>query len=408
MAPPARVRGNANPGRVAAVRSLVAVEEGKNAEEALADLVPMDGADRALAWNIVFGVLRNRPALDVAIADFTKRAVWTLDPPVLAVLRAGLYERTFTRTPPHAAVDQAVEVARVARVGHASGLVNAVMRNAVVPQEGAVSLGLPSWLVERWAYRYGERALGAFARAANEPAPTYIVAKEDPAGLSAQFQRSGIVLVAVGEGIFLLPPRSGRIDELPGFVEGRFWVMDRAAAAVADLAGEAAHGATALDCCAAPGGKSFRLAASGYAVSATDLSAERLALVQSGAARLGLTVSTAPHDWTLGPVEGSFDVVLVDAPCTALGLVRRHPEIRWRRKPDDIAAAAIRQGRILENAMRCVRSGGALVYAVCSPEPEEGRQVATRAGWRIEAEFNNALDPEGGDLFYAARLRAPG
>lgn len=408
MANAPRERGKANAGRVAAVRAMLAIEEGQNAEAALANLVPQDAADRALAWNLVFGALRNRPALDVAIATATNRAVWTLDPPVLAVLRIGLYERTFTRTPPHASVDQAVEVARVVQVGHASGLVNAVMRRAEVPQEGAVALGFPSWIVDRWAARYGKPAVGAYARSANEPAVIYIVAKEDPAGLAASFQKAGMPLLPVGAGVFQLPPRVGRIDDLPGFPEGQFWVMDRAAAAVADLAGEVPHDATALDCCAAPGGKSFRLAAAGWNVTSTDVDADRIVRIRQGAERLGLPLTIATHDWLVGPMPGKYDLVLVDAPCTALGLLRRHPEIRWRRKFEDIAGVAAKQVTILQHAAACVRPGGVLVYAVCSPEPEEGMRVAATLGWLVEATFDNALDPDGGDLFYAVRMRAPG
>ena len=408
MGNPPRERGRANAGRVAAVRSLLAIEQGQNAEEALAGFVPQDAADRALAWNLVLGTLRNRPALDVAIATATNRAVWTLDPPVLAVLRIGLYERTFTRTPPHAAVDQAVEVCRVVDVGHASGLVNAVMRRAEVPQEGAVALGLPSWLVDRWATRYGPPAVGAYARSANEPAPIYIVAKQSPAGLASAMQKSGIVLLPVGFGVFQLPPRVGRIDDLPGFSDGLFWVMDRAAVAVADLAGEPPHGATALDCCAAPGGKSFRLAASGWSVTATDVNDDRLVRIRQGTERLGLGLTIATQDWATGSLPGRYDLVLVDAPCTALGLLRRHPEIRWRRKQEDLATAAARQVCILQNAAQCVRPGGTLIYAVCSPEPEEGTRVAATLGWTVEQTFDNALDPDGGDLFFAVRMRAPG
>lgn len=394
-------RGRANPGRVAAVRALIAIEGGTNADEALAQAAPADPADRALAWNLAMGVLRHRPALDEGIRVAARRAVWTLDPPVLAVLRAGAYELAFARTPPHAAVDQAVEAARAVGAGHASGLVNAVLRKVQVPLEGDVALGFPAWLVDRWRAQLGADA-DAFLRACADPADIHLVARDDPAGVAAAFQKAGIVLVPVGEGIFRLPPRSGRVDDLPGYAEGRWWIMDPAAVAVADLVPPVP---AVLDACAAPGGKSLRLAARGMRVVATDLDAERLARVEQNARRVGLTLTTAVHDWSAGARPESFPAVLVDAPCTALGLVRRNPELRWRRTLADIAAAAKKQKVILSNAARCVAPGGALVYAVCSPEPEEGPEVAAALGWPIEAVFTNAGNPTGGDVFWGCRMR---
>ncbi len=393
-----------NPGRLAAARALLAVEEGKNVEEALAELVPRDPADRSLAWNLAFGVLRNRAALDEAIVQAARRAIWTLDPQVATILRMGLYERTFTRTPPHAAVDQGVEATRALGVGHAGGFVNAVLRRGEVPREGDITLGFPQWMITRWRAALGVEKADAWLRACADPAPVHIVVREDAAGVAAAFQRAELPLVPVGEGVFRLPPRAGRIEELPGFREGRWWVMDPAAVAVADLVPQVDR---VLDTCAAPGGKSLRLAARGMAVSATDLKPERLKRVEENAQRVGLTVRRKAHDWVAGPLAERWPAVLVDAPCTALGLIRRHPELRWRRTEADVLAAAIRQKAILANAAKCVEPGGALVYAVCSPEPEEGPQVAATLGWPIEAVYSNAGNAEGADVFWGCRLRAP-
>jgi 16S rRNA (cytosine967-C5)-methyltransferase len=377
------------------VRALLAVEEGQNADEALARLVPADPADRALAWNVALGALRNRAALDAGIVAAARRAVWTLDPPVLAVLRAALYELTFTRTPPHAAVDQAVELTRALHAGHAAGFVNAVLRRARVPTEGDVALGFPEWLVARWRARIGSEALAAWARACAEPAPVHVVVKDDPAGVASAFQKAGVVVTPVAEGVFRLPPRAGRVDALPGFAEGRWWVMDPAAVAVADLVPDVP---VVVDTCAAPGGKSLRLAARGR---------RRLDRLRENTARLGLPVEARVHDWAAGPLAGAWPAVLVDAPCTALGLVRRHPELRWRRVEADIRAAQARQLAILRNAALAVAPGGCLVYAVCSPEPEEGEEVARSLGWACEAVFRNEGNAEGADVFWACRLRRP-
>ncbi len=390
------------PPRAAAAAALLAVDAGENVEEALARLSPHDAADRALVWNTVLGVLRNRAAIDVGIAAAARRAVWTLDAAVLAVLRVGAYELAFSRTPPHAAVNEAVEASRALRVGHASGLVNAVLRRVQVPRTGDVSLGFPEWIVRRWRDRHHD--VDAYLRACNEPASIYIVAKDDPGGVAASFQHAGLVLVPAGPGVFRLPARSGRVDELPGFAEGRWWVMDAAAVAVADLVPDGVQ--TVLDTCAAPGGKSFRLASRGFRVTCTDLEEARLGRVRESAARLGFELDVAVHNWTT-PHPGQFDAVLVDAPCTALGLVRRHPEIRWRRREADIAEAARLQAKILAQAARCVAPGGCIVYAVCSPEPDEGPAVAASLGWPIEAVFDNAANADGSDVFYGCRMRRP-
>ncbi|MEC8425319.1 MAG: RsmB/NOP family class I SAM-dependent RNA methyltransferase, partial [Myxococcota bacterium] len=187
---------------------------------------------------------------------------------------------------------------------------------------------------------------------------------------------------------------------MAGFAEGRWWVMDPAAAAVADLAVGAAAGPAPriLDACAAPGGKSLRMASRGSGVVAVDQSATRLARVKEASIRTGLPVETVQHDWLKGPQPdlGKFDVVLVDAPCTGLGTIRRHPEIKWRRLPTDPAAMALRQRMILGAASQHVVPGGALVYAVCSPMEEEGEPVvASLQGWHVRDRL--ATFPPAGD-----------
>ena len=308
------------------------------------------------------------------------------------------------RTPPHAAVDQAVEVARALDSAHAAGFVNAVLRRAEVPHEGSVALGFPAWLVERWEGRIGREALIAYAAACAEPAPIHVVAREDAAGVAQAFHKAGVVVVPVAEGVFRLPARAGRVDALPGFAEGRWWVMDPAAVAVVDLVPDVP---VVLDTCAAPGGKSLRLAARGMRVQATDLEPGRLDRLQENAARVGLAVDARVHDWSVAPMPGQWPAVLVDAPCTALGLVRRHPELRWRRTEADVRAAHERQKRILRNAATVVAPGGCIVYAVCSPEPEEGVEVAATLGWRVEAIFQNEGNQEGADVFWGCRMRRP-
>lgn len=403
--PPTRAR--VNPGRLGAARALLAVDEGTHAEDALARFAPNDGGDRALAWHLVLGVLRHRNELDFVIAAATRRPIRALDAPVRTVLRLGVFELRHSRTPPHAAVDQAVECVRAVNAGYASGLVNAALRHQSehTPPDDAL-LNHPDWLMKRWRARYGGSA-DVWMRANNEPAVTTIVAKEDAAGLARALQHAGKVALPVAEDVFQV---EGVVDALPGYAEGRFWVMDAAALAVADLV---PAGGTVLDTCAAPGGKSFRLATRGAQVTATDADESRMVRVREGAARLGLTLATAVHDWTTGPlldgtgVPARFDAVLLDAPCTALGLLRRHPDIRWTRRESDPASLGKKQAVMLRNAAACVRPGGALVYAVCTPEPEEGEAVVRTLDWPIEETFSNAPCVLGEDAFYACRMRRP-
>lgn len=370
----------ANPGRVAAVHALIAVEEGQHADQVLAEIAPPPGPDRGLAWNLVLGVLRRQGALDALLEPRLSQGVSGLDPTVRAILRAGLYDAKLTRTPPHAAVHQAVEVARAVGAVRASRLVNAVLRRASGdPISEDPWLDLPPWLARRWK-AWPEWV----ARLQTEPAICIAGQRTLPEGLSAiPVQVAGQPL----EQAWTLDQRSGRLEALPGFETGDWWVMDPAAVAVADLAARhCPEGGRVLDACAAPGGKAFRIHERGRTVVAVDQSARRMATLKDNAARLKMEMQTHVHQWGAGEAKeiGLFDVVLVDAPCTGLGTIRRHPEIRWRCMPSDPAAMGIRQRGILGAAAEHVQPGGALVYAVCSPEKEEGEDViAQLAGWHM-------------------------
>jgi len=371
---------HANPGRVAAVRALVAVEEGGHAEDVLSELAPPPGPDRGLAWHLTLGVLRRQGTLDAALRPFLNRDIDGLDPVVRAVLRAGLVDAHLSRTPPHAAVHQGVEVCKAVGSARASGLVNAVLRRAVAqPLPDDPWLDLPPWLAERW------REWEGWVIRLRDPAPLCIASKASiPDELGATPAALGGTPL---DRAWIVPGGSGRVDELPGFSDGAWWVMDTAAMAVADLVcHHAPEGGSVLDACAAPGGKSFRMCAAGLSVTGVDQSRERIRRLQEGAQRLGMDIPIHVHQWGAGETNdlGEFDAVLVDAPCTGLGTIRRHPEIRWRRTVADAAAMGIRQRAILRAAALHVRPGGALIYAVCSPEPEEGPAVVECLdGWSV-------------------------
>ncbi|MFT4625753.1 MAG: 16S rRNA (cytosine967-C5)-methyltransferase, partial [Myxococcota bacterium] len=332
--------GSPNPGRVAAVQALMAVEDGAFLEDVL-DGAPLRPNDRGLAWFVAHGALRRRASIDAALRPFLRTPLGGLDAGVRATLRAATFERLHGRAQAHAVVHEAVETARVVGVGRASGLVNAVLRRVCASNTLSRDEALehPAWIIERWTERYGVAATDAWCETNNEPPPLTLVGP-DVSAWGPAIESDGRTLTpahAAGQPVqdaVVVQGHRGPIDGLPGFAEGRFWVQDAAAVAVADLASVAPEG-TVLDACAAPGGKAFRLASQGARVTAVDRSETRLERVLASRTRLGLDLTCKRHDWSTGPLPdgATYDVVLVDAPCTALGTLRRHPEVRWRRHP---------------------------------------------------------------------------
>ena len=405
-----------NPGRIAAARTLLAVERGVHAEEALEQHGPPEGKDRGLAWHLVFGVLRRQGQLDSLIVATAKRDLDKLDAEARIALRLGLFEMHFARTAGHAAVHQAVELVGALGAGRAKGFVNAILRRASSPRIDNPLLNHPGWWVDRWRERCGEEALALWCERNDSEAPLAISMREEEQSHVDAFREAGCTVspgIAGGRPLarsYLLSGHKGRVTKLPGFAEGRWWVMDPSAVLAVDLLG-ASPGESVLDACAAPGGKSLRLASSGVKVFAVDASKARLSLLMENFKRMGLPVETRVENWlSLSSAPKTFDHVLIDAPCTGLGTLRRHPEIRWRVLPTDPAAMAIRQLGILAGAAECVRPGGRVLYSVCSPEPEEGRDVVARflsgtAGYVLEEEVLTAPPSDQEDSFYAARIR---
>ncbi len=388
-----------NPGRLAAARALLEVEQGGRVEPRLEQVKGVDGA---LARHLALGVLRHRAQLDALINPHVKGK---LDLTVRNVLRIGAFELVCSRTATHAAVDQAVQLTRRVRKGRASGLVNAVLRK-VQGQELPKVPNHPDWLVKRWTERVGEAAASDWLGRLDEPAPLSVCLKDIDQGWPG-----GVPARVLGEpvpGVYHLQG-AGRVQDLPGFDEGSFWVMDPASAAVADLL-QVQPGMRVLDACAAPGGKTMRLASQGADVTATDRSSRRLNRLRENLERVRLEAEVQTQDWTKPCELGLFEAVLVDAPCTSLGTTRRHPEVRWSRKPTDILAMSLIQEQVLAGAAQQLAPGGALVYAVCSPEPEEGSEqvaafLAAHAGYVLETELLTAPPSGDEDAFYAARLR---
>jgi 16S rRNA (cytosine967-C5)-methyltransferase len=336
---------------------------------ALAALPPRD---RAFARALVMATLRALGPIDAALQARLKKP-----PPdrVVQILRLGAAQLLVLGTPAHAAVSSAVDLAQAHRESRAlKGLVNAVLRGLVrePPKLDDPDLFAPPWLYARWRAAYGvETAREVATLIGAEPAAD--LSLKDPG------QASTIAEALDGEilpGGSVRTGRRGEVSAWPGFAEGLWWVQDAAAAVPARLLG-IKPGQQALDLCAAPGGKTLQLAAAGAQVTAVDRSPARLKRLSENLARTGLSAEVIAADAAEWSDSRSFDAVLLDAPCSATGTFRRHPDVLWAARPSDVASLVSVQSRLLDAAARRVRPGGRLVYCVCSLEPEEGEaQIA--------------------------------
>ena len=352
--------------------------DGKGAHPGLARLAERD---RALVRRILGTVLRRLGSLRQVIAGFLDRGLPADAPRAETALLIGAAQILLLDVPDHAAVDLSVRLAQAdRRAARYAGLMNAVLRR--IARQGqerlaaldAATLDTPSWLLQRWSATYGPETARAIARAnAHEPALDLTV-KHDPAGWAERLR--GRVLPT---GSVRFAPH-GPVPLMPGFAEGAWWVQDAAAALPARLFGDVT-GKSIADLCAAPGGKTLQLALAGAQVTAVDRSAPRLARVADNLRRLGLTAEMVAADaadapeWSGGP----FDAVLVDAPCSSTGTVRRHPDIPWLKRAEDLAPLTALQRRLLARAIDLTRPGGQIVFCTCSLEPEEGEAIVAAA-----------------------------
>lgn len=387
-----------SPARLAAFEILLRVEDGAYASVLLAsreeELKPQD---RALCRELVMGVLRRQLWLDRLIEYYASRKVADLDAAVRVVLRLGLYQLRFlSRVPASAAVNESVNLVHFARLRSAGGLVNAVLRRAtrepevdpakliVDPiEQVAVSTSHPAWLIKRWTKAFGAEEAEAFARANNEPAPVafrVVSNRAREAGVCDRLRQAGAELVPskVTKGAWRITGGRSLLAEL--VAEGQVYLQDEASQLVAQVV-EVRPGQRVLDLCAAPGSKATQiadLARDSATIVAADVHEHRLRAVVSTAKSHGLrSIHSVALDG-LQPLplgESSFDRVLVDAPCSGTGTLRRNPEIRGRISTADIEDLSWRQKQLLFNAARAVRSGGRLVYSTCSVETDENEDV---------------------------------
>ena len=371
--------------RELAVRLLAGVLiDGRPLEQVLAEASAaprfsgLEARDRALARAVAATVLRRQGELEHVLGAFLERPLPRDQGRLWPILLTGAAQLVCLDMPAHAVVDLAVEATRRDRGAHRfAKLVNAVLRRVaergpqLLASPDRVRLNIPDWLWQRWSAAYGPDTARLIAEASLREAPLDISAKSDAAGWAA---RLGGRLLPTGS---VRLTAHGRIEDLAGYAEGAWWVQDAGAALVARVAGDVANRRVA-DLCAAPGGKTAALAAAGARVTAVDVSPPRLARLRDNLRRLSLPAEVIEADAATWSPGLTFDAVVLDAPCTATGTIRRHPDILRLKSPEDIPRMADLQSRMLANAATLVRPGGLLVYSTCSLEPEEAeRQIAT-------------------------------
>ncbi len=368
--------------RAVAAQALGAIlRRGRTLDQALGSssgLNTLSSRDAAFARLLLLTTLRRLGQIDAFLAGLMERPLPARRGAVQDLLRLGLAQLAFLETAPHAAVASTVALAQGSRLAPYRGLVNAVLRRAS-REHGAIAgldaarLNTPDWLWQSWTQAYGAARCRAIAEAhLGEPPLDLSLASDAPGPADALCAALGAQRLTGGT---LRLRGAGDVTRLPGYEAGTWWVQDAAAALPARLLGPVA-GKQVLEIGAAPGGKTAQLAAAGAHVTALDRSAPRLARLRENLARLALEAEIVEADALDWRPPAPADAVLLDAPCSATGTIRRHPDIPHGRGPADVARLAASQSRLLARAAAMVAPGGLLVYASCSLQPEEcERQV---------------------------------
>lgn len=374
----------------------------------------LDARDRAFAANLAFQTLRWQGTLDWALGQVVRRGLDEVEPDLLDVLRLGAWQLLYGQVPDRAAVATAVELGRAVLPARTVGFINGVLRalsrrQSELPWPGeqtvagqALRLGYPEWIVEAARGRFGVDGAGAELDAGNQPGLLTVRARV------ADHARATLAAHGANVTAGRLAPEALVVDgitpaEVTALVGDQAVIQDEASMVVGrTVAAVVDRGSALLDACAAPGGKTTHLAELGLQVTAADRNAGRLRLVTELCDRLSRPVTAAVADGTRPPWRSAaFAGVLVDAPCSGLGVVRRRPELRWRRAAADVTALAELQGRLLDASWRCVAPGGALVYSVCTWTTDETVDVVERFLARTP---DVTIEPVPGDL----RSAAPG
>ena len=389
--------------RRAALRILDRVVRSGQTMDSAAQGLKLEGTDRSLALAIAGETLRRLPLLDRLI-DGATRQLLPDDSKARMVLRLALAQRIALNVPDHALVATALPLVEGGPRRLVHGVLSTLLRGTLPEaSEGA----LPPEVERLWTAAWGEDAVAAATRA---------IVRRPPLDLSFRDHAEALAF-AEAEGGTSLAERHVRLADarpvtlLPGFNEGRWWVQDLSSTLPARMI--PADAARVLDACAAPGGKTLQLAAAGHEVTALDRSESRLARLRANFARTGLKARIVVEDVLAYAPEEPFDAVLLDAPCSATGTFRRHPEVLLRASERIIRESAELQGRLLTAAASWLRPGGTLVYAVCSLEPQEGEEIiaaflAQHSGYTLAEQrrvLPGELEEQGGmDGFFTARL----
>ncbi|MGI9384043.1 MAG: RsmB/NOP family class I SAM-dependent RNA methyltransferase [Methyloligellaceae bacterium] len=373
------------PARHAAVALLEAVlGKGQSLDAAFSEhvrhgtLAALSVRDRALARAIAATALRRKGQIEEIFQGLLERPIKGRTGALNAIVLTAMTQLLFMETPVHAVVNLAVhQCQRDRQARRFDGLVNAILRRVarsgaeIMSVQDAPRLNTPDWLWERWSAAYGADTARRIAEAHLSEAALDLTVKSDRNGWARRLD--GIVLPT---GSVRLKGK-GRIEKLEGFDEGAWWVQDAAAALPARLLGNVA-GKRVADLCAAPGGKTAQLAHAGARVTAVDISKKRLAHLAGNLKRLKLGATRVEADATAWKPSEPFNAILLDAPCSATGTIRRHPDIPHLKRASDMEKLAELQARLLGNAVSLVRPGGRLVYCTCSLEPEEGERQIER------------------------------
>ncbi len=385
--------------RQTAARLLAAVIEAHTPLDGLTDhehghprFRRLDSRDRSLVRAILVTALRHRLTIEALIAARLTRPLPERAQTLSHILSVGAAQILFLDVPDSAAVDLAVHHAKAdPRTARFAGLVNGVLRGlardkaTTLDPALAATADAPAWFAERLVAGYGTARTAQILARHRIEAPIDFTVKADPEGWAARLD--GTVLPT---GTVRVPRLAAAVPDLPGFCEGAWWVQDAAAALPARLLGPVA-GLRVADLCAAPGGKTAQLAAAGAQVTAVDQSAPRLKRLAANLDRLGLEAAIVAADAGEWRPAQRFDAVLLDAPCSASGTVRRHPDIPWTKTPGDVAKLAALQRRLLDHAVDLVKPGGRMVFANCSLFAEEGEALVERFLAERAAEVE--LDP---------------
>lgn len=415
------------------------VRKGKGLEEEFARMMdeqdkisPLDGRDRMFVRLLATTTLRRLGQIDALLKRFLAKPLPDKAAYVTDVLRIAAAQTVFLDTPPHAAVSTAVSLVKDSLFKGFAGLTNAVLHKVardgakIAAGQDAAKLNIPDWLLRQWRAEYGADAAEKIALAGLEEAPLDFTVKADAKQWAEKLES---IVMPTGT---LRREKSASVPSLPGFEDGAWWVQDLSAALPAALFGDL-RGKKAADVCAAPGGKTAQMVLRGGDVTAVDISANRVKRLKENLGRLKLPVKVIVSDarvWAEKEQKASYDAILLDAPCSATGTLRRHPDVVCHRTPADVERLNKTQRELLEKMLTLLKPDGVLVYCVCSVLPSEGRAIiddAVKAGIAERLPLANEVPAElisqAGDLtvlpyfygdrggcdgFFAARLKRKG